>query len=227
MKWAESIRAVTFDVGGTLIDPWPSVGQVYAEVAAAHGLTALSPESLNQRFLAAWKGRAPFDYSRQAWLQLVAETFSQSPQQLPSAFFDALYDRFERPDAWKIYEDVLPVLDTLASRGISLGIISNWDERLKSLLEHLKLSSFFDGIIISCDVGFAKPSPVIFEQALRQLGLPPASVLHVGDSWEEDVQGARAAGLHTLLLDRSAAGAEDRIQSVGDLAVLIPSLRLN
>src|SRR3954470_6861500 len=71
-----SIRAITFDVGGTLIQPWPSVGHVYASVAARHGLGELSTEVLNRQFAAAWKKLSGFNYSRPEWFQLVNQTFA-------------------------------------------------------------------------------------------------------------------------------------------------------
>ena len=77
-----------------------------------------------------------------------------------------------------------------AWRLLSLGIISNWDERLRPLLAKLDLAKYFEVIIISCEVGFPKPSPVIFEQAAKKLGLASEFILHVGDSDEHDAEGA-------------------------------------
>ncbi len=96
-------------------------------------------------------------------------------------FFPELYERFGEPEAWRVFEDVTPAIDALASRGISLGIISNWDERLPPLLDGLGLSKYFEAVVISCEAGFPKPSPVIFEHAARKLGVAPEFILHVGD----------------------------------------------
>ncbi len=138
-----NIRAVTFDVGGTLIDPWPSVGHVYAEVAAENGLPGLVPAALTDRFAAAWRAEPDFDYSRAAWMRLVDETFQGLIAPLPSqTFFEALYQRFEQPTAWRIFEDVRPVLAQLRKRGLRLGIISNWDDRLCRLLTNLDLNQY-------------------------------------------------------------------------------------
>src|SRR5882762_2931087 len=101
MKSLRQIRAVTFDVGGTLIQPWPSVGHVYAEVAARHGHPEIPPETLNHQFAAAWHAKKNFDHSRSAWLQLVQKTFAGS---LDGAsvqdLFTDLYNRFASPEAW-------------------------------------------------------------------------------------------------------------------------------
>lgn len=198
----EDVQAVTFDVGGTLIEPQPSVGHVYAEVAARFDLNGAAPAELNRQFGVAWKAKENFDYSKEAWFGLVAKTFNRSVESLSQEFLNALYQRFEESDVWRVHDDVLPILDELASREINLGIISNWDERLRPLLKNLKLTSYFQAITVSSEVGFTKPSPVIFEQALRNLGTPADTVLHIGDNAVEDLEGARGAGLHALHLCR-------------------------
>ena len=81
------ICAVTFDVGGTLIEPWPSVGHVYAEVAARHGVNHADPAVLNRQFTAAWRGRKNFNYTRTDWADLVDQTFVGLSDVLPSRTF--------------------------------------------------------------------------------------------------------------------------------------------
>jgi putative hydrolase of the HAD superfamily len=204
------IQAVTFDVGGTLIKPWPSVGHVYAEVAARHGLEQVPPEALNRQFGAAWRALKGFNHGREEWAALVDQTFAGLSVEPPSqTFFPELYDRFREPEAWQVFDDVVPTLHELASLGINLGIISNWDDRLGPLLERLGLSKYFEAIVISCDVGFPKPSPVIFEHAAKKLGVPPDSILHVGDSLDTDVAGAKSAGFEALLIDRELKEDEE------------------
>ena len=202
------IQAVTFDVGGTLIDPWPSVGHVYAEVAARHGWPNFIPEKLNKQFAHAWRTKRAFDYSKTAWSEVVAKTFIGlfEPGQ-PVPFFDALYERFAQPDAWRVHDDVRPALERLLERDLELGIVSNWDERLRPLLNALELDRYFRVVIISQEIGFTKPSPVIFEEAARKFACPAAAILHVGDGEVEDVQGARAAGLRSVRLNRQGQGA--------------------
>ncbi|MBI3881424.1 MAG: HAD-IA family hydrolase [Verrucomicrobia bacterium] len=199
------IEAVTFDVGGTLIEPWPSVGHVYAEVAARFGVRA-EPGELARGFGAAWKARRGFDYSRTAWFELVRESFGELARQLPAEFFPAVYQHFAEPEAWRVFEDVRPTLDSLAARGVKLAVISNWDERLDPLLKRLGLHACFEAVVVSCDAGHTKPSPAIFAHALRRLGVPASAALHVGDSTREDAEGARAVGMHAVLVDRAAGG---------------------
>ncbi len=213
------IRAVSFDVGGTLLEPWPSVGHVYAEVARAHGVAQATARVLNQRFRQAWKRRPQPHHTRVQWQGLVDEVFAGLAGPLPSqVFFAELYDRFSRTVSWRVFPDVLPTLDFLQSRRLPLAIISNWDERLRPLLEALGLSRRFSTLVISCEVGAAKPSPVIFREAARRLRLPPKAILHVGDSEQDDLMGARAAGFRALQIARTRPGRRrGRIRSLADL----------
>lgn len=215
-----AIQAVTFDVGGTLIHPWPSAGHVYAEVAARHGLTNVTPDDLTRRFVAAWKATRDFGYTRADWAAVVNRTFAGLCARPPSeTFFGELYQRFAQPDVWKVYADVPPALDALARRGLKLGVISNWDDRLRPLLHRLELLDRFDAVVISCETGCRKPAPEIFLIAARKLDLDVAACLHVGDSLEMDVQGAREAGLAALQLAREAEpGGPGQIRSLRELA---------
>lgn len=181
------------------------MGHIYAEAAAHHGIKNISPEILNTRFRTAWAARKSFGHSRAAWAELVDDVFAGLAPEPPSTtFFDELYNRFSEASAWRIFPDVIPALDALAADGIKLGIISNWDERLRPLLRTLELDSYFEILAISCEVRFAKPSRYIFEQAAIKLHLSAGSILHVGDSLELDVAAARAAGFHAVGIDRNS-----------------------
>jgi len=215
---------VSFDVGGTLIEPWPSVGDIYAQVAAEQGWPGLSVETLNRRFAAAWKAHPNFQHQRAQWSALVDATFRGLIATAPSrSFFSALYERFEDPGSWRIYEDVVPALEGLKARGFRLAVISNWDERLRPLLGRLRLENRFEQIVVSCESGHCKPSPFIFKDAAARLDVPPAALVHIGDSREHDVEGARGAGLQALQLVRareprgrvaSAPAGRDQIESL-------------
>jgi len=213
------IQAVSFDVGGTLILPWPSVGHIYGEVAAKHGYPDFKSDLLDRQFAAAWRAKKDFDHSRHAWLELVQKTFAGLvAARAVEEFFDDLYHRFASPQAWRVFDDVRPTLEALRRNELKLAIISNWDERLRPLLAQLQLTSYFDEIVISVEAGFAKPSPVIFQRAASALRMPARSILHVGDSLAEDVIGAQSAGLQGLLIDRKGtSGAVDSIPTLSDL----------
>jgi putative hydrolase of the HAD superfamily len=213
------IRAVTFDVGGTLVQPWPSVGHIYAEAAADHGHPGLDPEALTRAFGDAWRTLRPRRHSRAEWAALVDATFAGLVPEPPSrTFFPALYDRFNDPACWRIFADVLPALMALHMSGLKLAVLSNWDERLRPLLAKLELAPAFAETVVSCEVGAAKPDRAIFEAAGARLGLRPDELLHIGDSPREDVEGALACGWNALLIDRGRAPAPGRLSSLGQLA---------
>ncbi len=213
---AAGIRAVTFDVGGTLLDSWPSVGHIYSRVAARHGYRQISPQMLNRRFRAAWRAFRGFRHTRRQWAELVDATFRGLSGVHPSrTFFPELFHRFADPRVWRIYDDVLPALGYLKARGLKLGVISNWDERLKPLLGRLGLSKYFDVVVVSCDVGITKPARRIFQAAAAELRLEPGEILHIGDHPLNDYGGARAAGFQAALLKRHG-----RITGVAQLASL-------
>lgn len=215
-------QAVTFDVGGTLIEPWPSVGEIYAQVAEEHGFANLSADRINAQFNVAWRDKEEFQYSEEHWLELVSKSFADILSESESArLFPSIYKRFEESDVWKIHEDVLPTLDELADRGFRMAVVSNWDTRLRPLLKNLKLLSFFETATISSEIGFNKPSPVLFEHTLKKLGLPPASVVHVGDSVTEDVEGAEGAGVSGILIRRQGNTGANSIAKLTDLTRLL------
>jgi putative hydrolase of the HAD superfamily len=193
------LEAVTFDVGGTLIEPWPSVGHVYCEVARGFGLKH-EPEQVSAAFMTAWKARDDFDYSRSAWFELVRQSFGTD---VSPALFEAIYEQFAGAQAWRIYDDVVPALQLARDRRLKLAIISNWDERLERILTNLGLRHWFDEVIVSVDAGAHKPDRAIFECASRRLKVPPSQTLHIGDSEREDVQGAANAGFYSAKISRA------------------------
>lgn len=201
--------AVSFDVGGTLIEPWPSVGHAYAAVARRRCGMAPDPATINRRFQAAWAVRgAAFDYSRAAWAGLVAAVMrGLGPGAEDPGFFAALYDHFAGPEPWRVFPDVVPALTALRRKGRRLAVVSNWDTRLRPLLAALGLAEFFEVIVVSGEVGWQKPDPRLFDHAARQLGLPPDRILHVGDSLEEDVRGAGRNGWSAVWLARNGLTA--------------------
>ena len=130
------------------------------------------------------------------------------------ALFEDLYGRFATATAWELAAGVRPNLAYLRDAGIRLGVLSNWDSRLCSMLEDLALRDAFDFLVISYDVGVEKPHPEIFQAALERAGTSPGETLVVGDSWEADIEAAARVGLATLWITsraereaRSARGA--------------------
>jgi putative hydrolase of the HAD superfamily len=217
-------KVVFFDVAGTLIRVRDGVGVQYARVAARFHVVT-EPATLAREFPRAFRAAPPMAFpgvpahavpqrEREVWRGIVREVFAGAgglSQFAPGAFdayFDAVYRHFEEPTVWEVFPDVEPTLEALRARGCALGIVSNFDSRVGRILEGLGLAARFASVTLSSAVGVAKPNPAIFAQALARHGVGPAQALHVGDAPEEDVDGARAAGLLAVLIDRGGRHAD-------------------
>ena len=211
--------AVFFDAANTLLYPYPSVGAVYAEVAGRYGVTTTAA-AVQAAFRRSW-GEAqattgPVRYGvaepdgRRFWHALVHATFAQIalPEDFET-FFDELYRLFSQPEVWRLYPECLEVLRTLGQRGYIVGVISNWDIRLRDLLHGLGVMPFLQHVSISALVGWEKPHGDIFAHALDAVGVTPARAVHVGDNLHADVQGARQAGMQPLWLRRDSEPRRD------------------
>jgi putative hydrolase of the HAD superfamily len=112
------------------------------------------------------------------------------------------------------YPDATPALAALRGMGLRLGCVSNWDVSLPDVLARFGLGGLLDDVVTSAEVGARKPDPRIFEVALERAGCGPEEAIHVGDTPDEDLAGARAAGIRALLIDRD--GGSD----IGSLAAI-------
>ncbi len=230
---AAAITAVSFDAAGTLFRVRGSVGHAYTAVAARHGVTA-DPHTIEARFRSAFRDMPPMcfptaateelrDYELGWWRRVVRSAFAGFAFDDFETFFHDLFEYFARPESWELFPDVAPTLRGLRERDVRLAIVSNFDSRLIRICEGLALASFFDAIIASSQVGYAKPDPRIFSLALERLGVRAGEVLHVGDSESLDIQAARAAGMRALLIDRGApgGGSKDRIADLRDVLAIV------
>src|SRR5690606_31963125 len=123
------------------------------------------------------------------------------------AYFTELFELFAHPRPWRVFDDVEPVLADLERRGLRRAVGSNWDHRLHVLLERLGLKRRFDFVLTSAEAGWRKPHPRIFALALEALDVPAERVAYVGDSYDDDVLGARDAGMVPFLLNRRRASS--------------------
>ena len=218
------IKVVSFDAGGTLLTPKGSVGEVYAKVAAEQGVGLLDAAELQRGFVDSWKARRGFDYSREGWRELVIASFaSQCAASVASELFEPIYRRFARAEEWTVFDDVLPTLRALSSAGYRLVVLSNWDERLRPLLGELQLAGHFERLFISGEHGWHKPDGRLFAQVRSEFKCNAGEILHVGDSHEEDVLGARAAGFQARHLDRQAN--DPPAGTIASLEALVPLLK--
>ena len=203
-------KAIFLDALGTLVElepPWVGlraalgdglpddrlIGAVRAEMAyyKAHSHEGRDPESL-----ADLRGRCAQLLSRELGTEVSVETLVESIR------FDP-------------YPDVAPALEQLGSRGLKLVCVSNWDCSLGTVLDRCGLAEHLDGAVSSAGAGARKPDPAIFTPALAIAGCAPQEAVHVGDTREEDLDGARAAGIRALLIDREGGGD---VAALGEVA---------
>ena len=126
---------------------------------------------------------------------------------------------------FRAYDDAAPAIRSARARGLRVVVASNWDAGLGEVLARIGLAPLLDGVVTSASVGARKPAGAVFVAALRIAGVAPAEAIHVGDSYDEDVRGARSAGLRAVLIRRSAAGAApvdvSTVASLSELSALI------
>jgi putative hydrolase of the HAD superfamily len=122
---------------------------------------------------------------------------------------------------FRAYPEVPDVLARLRAGGARLAVVSNWDVSLHDVLERTGLRPLVDAVVISAELGVAKPDPAIFRAALDRLGAALDGAVHVGDSLEHDVAGARAAGLEAVLVARNGAAGPDGVRTVASLSELV------
>ncbi|MDQ3934731.1 MAG: HAD family hydrolase [Actinomycetota bacterium] len=119
------------------------------------------------------------------------------------------------------FPDAAPALRDLRARGHALVVVSNWDSSLREVLGTAGLADLVDDIVPSAEAGAPKPDPAPFRVALAAAGCDPGEAVHVGDSEENDVAGARAAGIRPVLLRRDGAGGPGTIASLTELAAVL------
>jgi putative hydrolase of the HAD superfamily len=217
-------RTIFFDAAGTLIYLPQSVGHHYALVGQRVGL-ALDAAALDQAFSACWKqtpARPAIDGPREEddkdwWRELVNRVLNEVAPGLGDldrdAFFEVAYSHFAEAGVWELYPEVADVLQTLQGR-FDLAVVSNFDGRLRMILENLGVSKFFTHVFLSSELGADKPDPEIFRRALRFSNARPEEVLHVGDDPVRDGEAGRSAGLAVFQLERPKNSLHDLLASL-------------
>jgi putative hydrolase of the HAD superfamily len=225
-------RIVSFDAAGTLLALREAVGRTYSRLAARHGYDA-APEVVEAAFRRTFPMREPLvcppgsneaellSGERAWWKAVVKDAFNgDSSFDGFNEFFDETYEFFSHATAWQLFDDVRPVLKSIKEKGCRMAVISNFDSRLAGLLVELGVNDLFDGVFVSSRMGAAKPDPAIFERAILALSPTLNHALHIGDSWSDDVEGALAAGIQAVWLDRRG----DKADPVDTRVTRIPTL---
>lgn len=207
------IKVIFLDAGGTLLHPARPVGETYATFAARYGQN-WQAEILTAGFRSAFKKARPRTThepvsrngdERPFWRRVVREALSAVavPESFPfDSWFEELYAAYAQPELWLLYPETLLVLETLRRRGVRLALLSNWDSRLRPLLNGHGLTPFFEQIIISGEQGAEKPDTAFYELAAERLCIAPHEALMVGDDPTNDYDAPQDAGWQALLIDR-------------------------
>jgi putative hydrolase of the HAD superfamily len=224
----EGVRAIVFDAVGTLIHPEPSAAQVYAQVGRRFGSRLTAPE-IAPRFAAAFEAEEAWDGAQgwrtsetreiQRWQSIVAWVLDDVSD--PERCFQELFEHFSRPEAWRTDQDAAATIELLTSRGYMLGLASNYDHRLRLVAAGLPALRTIPHLVLSSEVGWRKPALPFFTALRQALGRPAEEILHVGDNRTNDYDGARAAGMHALLLDPRGSAGSSAVLRIRGLKELI------
>lgn len=206
-----SKKAVFFDVGNTLLRPYPSVGENIADVLSQYDIVA-DPDEIHKQmplfdkfYTAAYEKDSSFwseqDRIRFMWLEGYARVLSAiGIEENHDTLTNAIYRSFDSASRWKLFDGVEETFAELKERGYLIGIISNWGDGLERLLDGLNLNRYIDTVVSSANVGTHKPESKIFEIALSRLSVAPENSYHVGDHIVADVQGALAVGITPIFI---------------------------
>lgn len=228
------VEVVFFDVGSTLMYACPSVPEMFTAVAHERGheveLSAVAPHMAavdafyEEEYLRDGDFWCDHDRAVSIWhdmYRMLARLAGLEEDDRGLA--EAVYQRYRQGDSWACYEDVTPCLRALKMRGMRLGVISNWDAELESLLRKVGLLPYFDVVVSSAAVGCRKPDPAIFEIALERMGVGARRAVHVGDLPEADGAASRV-GMTPLIIDRKGAHANcgfTRVARLTDIPALL------
>jgi HAD superfamily hydrolase (TIGR01549 family) len=200
-----SLRAVLFDVDFTLVMPGPDLGpEGYRRLGERHGLT-LDPARYGEAREAAIESleRHPeLLHDDEIWVAFTERIVRGmgGDAEGARACAEEMTSAWERHENFDLYEDTLPVLDELRGYGLKLGLVSNTGRDLAEFVRHHRLD--VDAALGSRAHGRTKPHATIFRALLATLAVEPDEAVMVGDSLEDDIEGAQALGIGVVLLDR-------------------------
>jgi putative hydrolase of the HAD superfamily len=219
----EPTQAVLLDALGTLVElerPWPHL----VDELAARGVVVSEGDARAAMLAEMAYYRAHHDEAGdvEGLKDLRRRCAAVVQEQLGTALalpdvLDALLGAIR----FRPYPEVPHALARLRHGGARLAVVSNWDVSLHDVLERTRLRPLVDAVVISAELGVAKPDPAIFRAALDRLGATADGALHVGDSLVHDVAGARAAGLDAVLVSRNGEPPPDGVRTVRSLAELV------
>ena len=215
------------DALGTLVALEPPAPRLRGELAARFGLEVTEQEATRAiaaeiAFYRAHLDEGRDDETLRALRRRCAAVLrSALPPPATRLELDPLVEALLASLHFIPFPDVRPALVAARTRGQRLVVASNWDVSLVGVLRGLGLEPLLDGIVTSAGAGARKPAPAIFEQALAVAGAPASGTIHVGDSLEEDVAGARAAGIEPVLIRRAGGPVVAGVRIIASLSELV------
>jgi putative hydrolase of the HAD superfamily len=220
-----SIEAVLFDVGQTILSPdYPFLQKMLAENGVKTSLEQLAKgAALAREKYFRGNQNEPWKEYFSFWFTHLGARVEDLPGMLKQ-----VYERHHTVYLWNQVEPTArQTFEALQSKGLRLGIVSNADGKVQSILNQLQLGQFFSCIVDSKIVGVEKPDPAIFRLALQALNIAAEHCIYVGDHYDRDVVGARRAGLFPVLIDPFEVVPERdvaRIKTLAELVELIAKL---
>ena len=199
------LRAVLFDVDFTLVQPGPELGpEGYVRVGERHGLRLELGryEQAREAALVHLQRHPELDHDEEIWIRFTERIIRGMGGDVDEAYACAteITEGWTRHENFELYEDTIPVLEELRRAGLKLGLVSNSARDVQEFARHHALD--VDVGISSFHHGKTKPHASIFRAALELLEVEPAEAAMVGDTVEDDVEGARAVGIRAILIDR-------------------------
>jgi putative hydrolase of the HAD superfamily len=200
-----TLRAVLFDVDFTLCRPGPELSaERYARIAARHGITldASRYDDAREAAVLNLKRHPELLHDESIWHRFTEQIFvgMGGPESIASECATEIEEGWGVSENFELFEDVLPVLQELRDADLSIAVVSNGIRDLHAFVAHHRLD--VDAIVDSRSHGRVKPHPTIFQAALAVLAVAAEDAVMVGDSLEEDIEGARALGMRAILIDR-------------------------
>ncbi|HZO71545.1 MAG TPA: HAD-IA family hydrolase [Ktedonobacteraceae bacterium] len=216
LEQPQAIRTVFFDAGFTLLRPSPSSAAICLKVCGQLGLH-IHLDQMKQQLVVAqeyflrqarlkqhtWADEeAITEFWLDYYMNLLRPFVEEHDERRLYQLAQAITEEFGRHTSWELFSDVLPTLEALRAHDYSLGVISDWGIALGPILREHRVNQYFDCLLVSATVRHAKPSPMLYEQALQRANAIPDYTIHIGDSYIHDVLGARSVGITPVLLDR-------------------------
>lgn len=245
MKSLFAVKAVSLDAMGTLIHLNRTPAEVYYQVLLQHEISPqkiyslIHDKSLYQKIWQMAEKSIPLDYRQNHFDRYGQSSKTNFWDILFTALFEyfdlpidkltqvklAVFEEFASKKHWQLEQTAFRFLNFCQKHQILLFVTSNFDERLSAILQDLQVAHFFKKIISSAEVGYEKPSSIIFERLLQEAQLPAKQIMHVGDTWLADVEGAKQAGMIPVFFEKRFK--KKNISSIARLEQLMDIIKVS